>query len=73
MSKHRRKNENDGIQYIQKYPHLKKWINQCVCCQATGYKPDMPKHDAAYNIKKFFKPLAINELGLCDVCEIQFK
>jgi hypothetical protein len=79
MSRRSKKSGNEGEQYIQMYPQLQKWINQCVCCQEKGYNPDMPsivgyQHDdfvniyTAKKIKRFFKPLAVNEQGLCDVC-----
>jgi len=57
------------------YPELKKWINQCIICQATGYKPEMPEHIsrefsmAAQNIKGYFNPIYVNELNICVQCE----
>lgn len=37
---------NEGELYLQSYPKLRKWINECQICHAKGYKPDMPKHIA---------------------------
>jgi hypothetical protein len=68
----------EGEEYLRMYPQLKKWINQCSACQDIGYKPELPlelstysgeKSAAAKNIREFFKPLPLNEIGLCDVCK----
>ena len=47
-----------------------------MCCHRKGYKPDMPETISivegamdTYFIKKYFKPLQINEDGLCETCE----
>jgi hypothetical protein len=37
----------DGKGYLAMYPDLRRWINTCVCCQFTGYKPEMPSNDAS--------------------------
>lgn len=64
--------EKDKNNYIKQYPEVKRWLNQCVVCQAIGYKPEMPKeiHPGllAQNIRKYFSPLSINELGICEDC-----
>lgn len=70
------KKENKGEKYIDTFPNLRKWINECVCCHRKGYKPELPEtisivegaQDVFY-LKKYFKPLSINEQGLCEVCE----
>lgn len=68
----------EGEEYLKMYPQLKKWINQCVACQDIGYKPELPLElstwggetsAAAQNLRKFFKPLQVNEVGLCDMCK----
>ena len=53
---------------------------QCICCQTKGYDPSMPDHIGeyegnlgAYNIKKYFKPLSINDDGLCEQCSKMMK
>lgn len=67
----------EGEEYLIMYPQLRKWINQCVACQDIGYKPELPfelstygneTSAAAKNLRKYFKPLALNESGLCEVC-----
>jgi len=63
-----------GDKYLEQYPRLSRWINVCVGCGAKGYKPDLPEdiypHPsfATYNLRELFNPLAVNELGLCEVC-----
>jgi hypothetical protein len=66
--------KDDGEEYLIMYPKLRKWINECAMCHAKGYKPDMPveiyPHPtlASKTIKSYFKPLELNEDGLCEVC-----
>ena len=77
--KHRNRAIHKGEEYVNMYPCLRKWINQCVQCQARGYKPDMPDIVAhnwwtngspftARYIRKHFHPLVLDERGLCEVC-----
>ncbi len=40
---------NKGELYLQSYPKLRKWINECQICYSKGYKRDMPKHIANPN------------------------
>ena len=58
--------------YLQEYPRLLKWINQCVACQHKGYKPELPEElppgFAAQNLRKYFDELQLNENGLCPQC-----
>ncbi|GCB34519.1 hypothetical protein [Bacteroides faecalis] len=58
--------------YIKQYPQAKNWLNQCVICQEIGYKPEMPENIypgvLAQNIRKLFKPLPVNEHGICAQC-----
>lgn len=67
-------NYNKGIEYINKFPKIKKWINECCICHVVGYDPDMPQHiGGEYSmssdfIKKYFKPLKLNN-GVCSDCE----
>ena len=68
--------KNEGEEYIRAFPKFKKWINECLCCHKKGYNPNMPEkigeHEGslgAYFIKKYFKPLPLNEDGLCPACE----
>lgn len=70
------KKNNKGEEYINSFPKLKKWINECLCCHEKGYNPSMPDKITTvdgslevYYIKKYFKPLSVNEEGLCLQCE----
>lgn len=70
MRRHQNREE-----YIDSFPHLRRWINECARCHARGYAPDMPSHVGgarfnvcAENIKRLFPPLALNAEGLCEYC-----
>lgn len=71
--KHRDRSTHKGEEYVQMYK-LDKWINQCVQCQARGYKETLLKgigrvgEHAANTIRKYFTCLPLNEQGLCEVC-----
>jgi hypothetical protein len=63
----------DGLLYLKMYPELRrKWINQCVCCQHVGHKPELPEEiypgGAAQNLRRYFRPLALDARGLCEQC-----
>jgi hypothetical protein len=66
------KHANDGLLYLQDYPRLRRWINQCVGCQRLGYKPEMPEQIgpgiAAQNLRRLFPELDVNAAGLCEQC-----
>jgi hypothetical protein len=63
---------NDGLAYLQDYPRLRKWINQCVACQELGNKPDMSVQIgpgvASQNLRRFFRAMWVNAAGLCEQC-----
>jgi len=68
----------EGEQYLRMYPELRKWINQCVVCQSIGYKPELPAElstwggetsAASQNLRKYFNPLAVSDIGVCSICE----
>jgi len=63
-----------GEDYLAMYPDLRRWINTCVCCQFRGYKPEMPANDdpmfKGQNLRKYFKPLALNSEGMCEQCSL---
>ncbi len=66
--------QNDIKAYLQAYPSLRKWINECPACHTIGYKPEMPEHIggefsiAGKNIRKALKPMEIDEIGFCLIC-----
>ncbi len=66
------KNKNEADLYLQEYPRLLEWINQCVSCQHRGHKPELPDEIhpgiAARNLRKYFQELHLNENGLCPQC-----
>jgi hypothetical protein len=67
---------NSGERYLRKYPALERWMNQCHLCQARGYKPELPTQihaDPTFadkNLRAYFKPLALDELGRCEECAL---
>ena len=64
----------DGDAYLQHYPDLLRWLNICKGCGARGYKPELPNNIyphfnvAADNLRKYFQPLQVNEMGHCQQC-----
>lgn len=69
------KRKNEGEEYLDAFPKLRKWINECCACHQKGYDPNMPDKITVvegslevYFIKKHFKPLPLNEDGLCEQC-----
>ena len=67
--------KDEGEAYITAIPRLRKWINECAMCHRKGYRPDLPDRISVvegsqdvYYIKKYFRPLELNEEGLCEVC-----
>ena len=57
---------NDGLLYLQMYPHLRKWINQCVACQQLGYNPQMlAELDRPIALKKLATLLSSNAVRRC--------
>jgi hypothetical protein len=66
------KHANEGLLYLQDYPSLRKWINQCVACQRLGHKPEMPEQigpgGAAQNLRRYFPEMGVDAAGLCEQC-----
>lgn len=66
--------EKDRALYMRRYPKLNKWINECWLCHCQGYdrsiveSPNNEQTIAARNIKSFFRPLDLDEDGLCEAC-----
>lgn len=73
--------KEEGLNYLKQYPELNKWINTCICCGSKGYNPKLPKEltsrggtgeyitASARNLRRYFQPLSVNELGICETCE----
>ena len=67
--------KNKGEKYIEAFPKFEKWINECTACHYRGYNPSIPEQIdttdgsmGSYFIKKYFKPLQLDENGLCEQC-----
>lgn len=75
------KRKGDGLDYLKQYPELNKWMNTCICCGSVGYKPELPdkltknwgqgeiETAGAQNIRRYFKPMKVNELSICEDCQ----
>ena len=64
----------NGEVYLKMYPEMRKWIRQCISCQNYGYLPNMPDEArGARNLKKYFRPFDVNDLGICDQCQKHIK
>ena len=63
--------------YRKQYPECNKWVQQCIICQTEGYKPEMPNQIGigrlSQNIRKFYRELALDEIGLCEACVENYK
>ena len=60
--------------YLETYPELHRWLNVCGGCGARGTRPDLPDNlyprpnFAAEYLRGYFRPLVLNEMGLCEQC-----
>ncbi len=67
----------NGDALLAKHPKLLKWMNICVVCNQMGHKPELPNqiHGGKYGnshaaeLRLFFRPMAVDELGLCEDCQ----
>lgn len=62
-------------EYLQAYPGLLKWVNQCLACRRRGLDPETPRQifpwatAADLHLPKMFDELQLGESGLCETCE----
>ena len=66
------KTGRNKTEWLNAFPKFRKFLNQCVVCQETGYDPVKLKtkqgkffHKRA---REFFHPLEVNELSICTGC-----
>jgi len=66
-----------GDEYIAQFPReAARWMNTCAACGRKGYRPELPEvitrgtieTALADNLRALFKPLSVNEHGLCQTC-----
>jgi len=67
------KNKRKRDRYIAfHWKRISQWLNQCVSCQQSGYKPELPDSLGpgvlAVYLRQYYQPLKLNERGLCDQC-----
>lgn len=65
-------------QYLQMYPDLQRWVNQCPLCGARGRMPQMPDcvgsnwevtgKIAAKTLRQMLPELELDEDGFCLTC-----
>ena len=66
----RTKQQEIDIEWHLDDPRTRKWIVQCVICQAMGYPPDAPKNFfGREHLVAYFQPLDLNEAGICVDCQ----
>lgn len=65
---------DNGEEFLSMHPAQRKWINECSMCHQRGYKPDILEQLYPYpptetrNLRCYFKPLALNNKGICEEC-----
>jgi len=73
MRKSQHKPGRGKAEYVNAFPGLRKFLNQCVVCQQTGYDPErIDRKEGKYflaRIREYFHPLKVNEIGVCRDCE----
>jgi len=71
------KTGRDRTEWLNEYQGFKKYLNQCVMCQGTGYDPVKieSKEGKYFKIKamEYFHPFTVNEIGLCPDCAERFQ
>jgi hypothetical protein len=77
MSRYRRP-QDAGAEWLRAFPQArKKYFNQCVICQQIGYDPQKARTNLKIGfqnvIAKHFKPLEVNEIGVCAECAERMK
>jgi hypothetical protein len=61
-------------QFLMKYSHLFRWVNECLSCHHKGCKPEMPEPKftstvvLTVKLRHLAKELALDEDGLCQQC-----
>jgi hypothetical protein len=72
MSRWEHKPGRDKEEYLNAFPRLRRFLNQCVVCQETGYDPEkMKTKQGKYfqaRIREYFHPLEVNAAGVCSDC-----
>ena len=62
---------NNRDNNIYTFSLTKNWVNYCTICGDKGYKPELPEDDSfrTKHMKRYLKPLYVNELSICELCE----
>jgi hypothetical protein len=72
MSRFGHKPSRGKEEYLNAFPQLRRFLNQCVVCKETGYDAEkMEKKQGKYfqaRIREYFHPLEVNNEGVCSDC-----
>ena len=61
-------------EFLMKYPHLARWVNECISCHHRGYKPEMPEPEfesSAYlpsKLRRLMNEMTLDQDGVCQRC-----
>lgn len=71
----------EGDAYLDAYPEMRRWINECTTCHDRGWNPSLPDRltarasggeitiGGAHTLRRYFpRPLTLDEHGRCPVC-----
>lgn len=72
MSRGGHKPGRDKEEYLNAFPRHRRFLNQCVVCQETGYDPEKMKTKQGKcfqaHIREYFHPLEVDGGGVCSDC-----
>lgn len=73
MSRGGHKAGRNREEYLNAFPQLRRFLNECVVCHETGYNPEeIKKKQGKFfqaRFREYFHPLELNESGVCPECE----
>jgi hypothetical protein len=68
------KRGTDIEEFLMKYPYMLRWVNECLSCHHTGYKPEMPEPEVDFSVfipaklRRLVDELDLDENSLCQQC-----
>jgi len=64
------RSETKDKQWYFDDPRMRRWMVQCVVCQAVGYRHDSPEEFfGRQRIVHNFRPLEVDDAGVCTECQ----
>ncbi len=68
-------NRGKGLEgFLMTYPHLNRWVNECLSCHHKGYKPEMPEPEfdnwavLRARLRRLLDEMEVDQDGLCKQC-----